>query len=443
MWRRRRLRSAAAVIALTLAPTAVLERAVPPASGVAAATVRKRVYCTAHHHPKHCVKVPKSAQRPAGISDQGRSPARQVDENAGGVGGGPRSPADRGHSVRWALTQLRSQDWYWRCELFVEQAYGTHTIYRSASAAADGIPLHHESIVKAPRGALVYFRSDASNHYRGHVGLSLGGGRMISALATVSTTDVAHSRYWRGEYLGWADAPVSWPGRPAPLPDFDGDPGVAIRITGPSSGQTISGPETFNVSADNARGVSMRAYYATDPRDATTRAWHDIGSARRDGMNWVLTWNTITIPDQGQAEWGTVRVEAIVRDENGRATGNRDSRRYRVDNTTGNSPPAPPASSTPPPTYRETTGGLTNTWSDYATAGGVHGPTIDSNQSVQIACKIQGFQVADGNTWWYRIASSPWNGSYYASADAFYNNGERTGALHGTPFVDPAVPLCL
>jgi hypothetical protein len=61
---------------------------------------------------------------------------------------------------------------------------------------------------------------------------------------------------------------------------------------------------------------------------------------------------------------------------------------------------------------------------------------------VQIACVLQGFQVADGDTWWYRIASSPWNGAFYVSADAFYNNGETSGSLIGTPLVDPAVAGC-
>jgi hypothetical protein len=99
--------------------------------------------------------------------------------------------------------------------------------------------------------------------------------------------------------------------------------------------------------------------------------------------------------------------------------------------------PAPP-----PQTVLETTGGLTHTWSDYSDAGGSQGPSIASNQSVYIACAVQGFQVGDGNTWWYQIASSPWGGAFYASADAFYNNGATSGSLHGTPFVDAAVPQC-
>jgi hypothetical protein len=95
-----------------------------------------------------------------------------------------------------------------------------------------------------------------------------------------------------------------------------------------------------------------------------------------------------------------------------------------------------------PTTYGETTGGVVHTWADYADAGGTEGPEIGSNVTVQIACRVSGWEAPDGNTWWYEIASSPWSNSYYGSADAFYNNGETSGSLVGTPFVDPAVPLC-
>lgn len=101
-------------------------------------------------------------------------------------------------------------------------------------------------------------------------------------------------------------------------------------------------------------------------------------------------------------------------------------------------PPPPPAAAT----YPETTGGPTNTWTNPANAGGTQGPTIPANTTVQIACKLTGFRVANGNTWWYRIASSPWNGAYHSSADAFFNNGQTSGSLVGTPWVDPNVPAC-
>lgn len=93
-------------------------------------------------------------------------------------------------------------------------------------------------------------------------------------------------------------------------------------------------------------------------------------------------------------------------------------------------------------TYSETVGVATHTWTNYTNAGGTEGPTIPRYATVQISCALTGFAVANGNTWWYRIASPPWNNSFYASADAFYNNGATSGTLKGTPWVDPAVPVC-
>lgn len=104
--------------------------------------------------------------------------------------------------------------------------------------------------------------------------------------------------------------------------------------------------------------------------------------------------------------------------------------------------PAPTPEPAPTPTVAETSGGYVHTWTDYSNAGGSEGPEIPAYATVQIQCKVPGFRVEDGNTWWYRIASSPWNGSYYGSADAFYNDGATSGSLKGTPFVDPAVPNC-
>jgi hypothetical protein len=108
----------------------------------------------------------------------------------------------------------------------------------------------------------------------------------------------------------------------------------------------------------------------------------------------------------------------------------------------GSSSPPPTSPPPPPPTYAETVGGAAHTWTNYTNAGGIEGPTIPAYTTVQIACKVQGFKVADGNTWWYRIASSPWNNTFYVSADAFYNNGATSGSLIGTPWVDPGVRDC-
>lgn len=102
-------------------------------------------------------------------------------------------------------------------------------------------------------------------------------------------------------------------------------------------------------------------------------------------------------------------------------------------------PPSPPP---PPTTFPETVGGETMTWSDYRNGGGVAGPTIHTGQSVQVSCRVEGLAVADSDSWWYRVASDPWSDRFYASADAFYNNGQTSGELRGTPFYDPGVPAC-
>ena len=93
-------------------------------------------------------------------------------------------------------------------------------------------------------------------------------------------------------------------------------------------------------------------------------------------------------------------------------------------------------------TVTEVAGGPANSWSDYRIAGGNLGPGIPANVPIQVSCAVAGFRVADGNTWWYRLASSPWSDAFYATADAFYNNGQTSGSLIGTPFVDPAVRAC-
>lgn len=96
-------------------------------------------------------------------------------------------------------------------------------------------------------------------------------------------------------------------------------------------------------------------------------------------------------------------------------------------------------------TWAETVGNQTggaDTFTNYTNAGGTKGPHIAAGQTVLISCKLTGFVVSDGNPWWYRIASSPWNDAFYVSADAFYNNGQTTGSLSGTPFYDPAVVNC-
>jgi hypothetical protein len=105
-------------------------------------------------------------------------------------------------------------------------------------------------------------------------------------------------------------------------------------------------------------------------------------------------------------------------------------------------PSAGTAAPAPQGTVAETTGGESHTWTNYTNAGGSAGAVIPGQTTVGIRCRLRGFAVQDGNTWWYRVASAPWSDAYYASADAFYNNGHTSGTLLGTPYVDEAVPSC-
>jgi serine/threonine protein kinase len=104
-----------------------------------------------------------------------------------------------------------------------------------------------------------------------------------------------------------------------------------------------------------------------------------------------------------------------------------------------------PTTSPPPaPSYYEVSNpsGPTHTWSNYSDAGGTEGATIGDGTTVQVSCRVQGLS-AGGTTWWYRIASSPWSNSFYASCSAFYNTGTNTsGPFENGIDYDPNVPTC-
>jgi hypothetical protein len=413
---------------------------------------RAPAYCTAKSHPRGCIKVPKAARRPKHASEQGSaSDAPKGAVDAAGIGAGPgvRNSA----AVAWAKSEAGNPRWNFYCELFVEEAYGTSGQFQSAAVAAKQMSLHKGSITSAPVGALVYFAPNSVNPY-GHVGLSIGGGKMISALDKVQITNVPKDRYWSSLYIGWAQAPAKWPGRipPAPGSTLPLDQS-AIQITAPAFGSVQGGLVPLAAESSNVSGVVFYAYYATDPNDIRTLGWRPIGTATRVGDTWTLPWTTASVPTQGNPAWGTVAIAAIATGPHGELTGTRDSRRISIDNSGGaltptTTPTVPTTPTTPsttpsvPTTFKETTGGVAHTWSDYTTAGGTPGPVLAGQQTVDVVCKVAGFRVQDGNTWWYRLLSGPGETVFYVSADAFYNNGATSGSLIGTPFVDPAVGPC-
>ncbi len=444
--RHRSLRSLAP-IALILAAAALLATALlqPPRAGARPDTRPAVHYCNSHGLPHGCIRVPRAAKRPPAKINQQGGPSLTPSEVAdgGGLGGGPGE--GRSTAVAWARTQSGSPIWAWRCERFVEEAYGTRYIYATAWAAAQHLALHSGPVTGAPAGTLVFFGPDSANRGFGHVGISLGGGRMISALQSVQITDISRSPYWNSLYRGWAYAPATWPGR-LPPPPAPAGPLVSseVQITAPAFGSTISGVVTLEASAANVGGVAFEAYYESEPGNPGTLAWHLLGDGTLQSGSWALDWNASAVPAQGDPHLGTVNLAAVALNAAGELTGTRDYRRINIEGGAGPGGVGTTTTVTPPPptTYAETTGGEAHTWSNYANAGGTQGPTIGGYATVQIACAITGFAVADGNTWWYKIASTPWNDQFYVSADAFYNNGSTSGTLKGTPFVDTAVPPC-
>lgn len=210
-----------------------------------------------------------------------------------------------------------------------------------------------------------------------------------------------------------------------------GSSGSPVTIPSGAYPETAGGVAHTWTNYTNAGGTEGPDIGASQTVGITCRIQ---GFAVADGNTW---WYEI-----GSAPWSnSYYVSADAFYNNGATSGPLKGTPFVDPNVAqcgGSAPPPPP----PPPTWAETTGGVAHTWTNYTNAGGAEGPSIASNQTVQIACKLAGFKVADGNTWWYRIASSPWNGAYYVSADAFYNNGQTSGSLHGTPFVDPAVANC-
>lgn len=110
------------------------------------------------------------------------------------------------------------------------------------------------------------------------------------------------------------------------------------------------------------------------------------------------------------------------------------------------SPASPPSGGSPPPPAQtwweqETPNHPVNTFLNYHNASGM-GPVIAAGQWVQVSCKVYDpyIQSVNPDGYWYRIASSPWNNSYYSPANTFMNGDPYGGPYtHNTDF---AVPDC-
>jgi hypothetical protein len=119
-----------------------------------------------------------------------------------------------------------------------------------------------------------------------------------------------------------------------PSPLFQ-DGHATVQFVAPAANATVSGQITLCARVEGASGIEFSGYYATNPADIHTVAWHDIGRATANSAGeWELTWDTRGIPNQGNAGWGTVNLAAVALDAQGNALGldARDYRRVDVQN---------------------------------------------------------------------------------------------------------------
>lgn len=322
---------AAAVATVTPAP------APSPTAGDAGASHRRsKPYCRAGtKKPPGCIPVPKEARRRGSIDPQDqptRGSAGVV--NTGGVGGD--GDTREVGALEWASGFYGSRAWAFRSERFVEAAYAEDGKrgFTSPRVAIRKLRLRRGSPKLAPKGTLMLFEADRINRGLGHVGLSLGGGRMLSALDEVRDTDVANSAYWRHIYVGWAPAPSRWLGR-LPLP-----PGLApatsgetpVDILAPTIDAVVSG--TVRLEASAAAGpIAFSAFYSSDPGRGVTPDWDAIGRATDIGGGiYVLDWDTRAVADQGSRALGTLTIAAFVVDDDGTPRGVGSYRRVTVRN---------------------------------------------------------------------------------------------------------------
>ena len=327
-------------------------------------------------------------------------------------------------AVGWAKTFIGSSKYNEECLGFVINAYqlGAGFPIRSHVTISIGSDTYPSQVwghfiggttggptTTAPAGAL-FFWNNTGGYTLSHVAISVGGGEFIST-SDHYASGVHYQTMAEFNQNSWA-RPLGWwlpDGSSAPPPSVASPPPAPSPTPSTGSGAQVAGPSALQPAAGGATLQPAEGAGALQPA-AGSSTLNNAGSVSSSSASASSTAPSSTPPP---AATTTPTVA---------------------------SPPLPPPPA--PATYAETVGGVSHSWTDYSNAGGTEGPSIAAYQTVEIACKVTGFQVADGNTWWYRIASSPWNDQYYVSADAFYNNGETSGSLHGTPFVDPAVPNC-
>jgi hypothetical protein len=335
-------------------------------------------------------------------------------------------------AISWALSHNGQNFDPGYCQKFVHDAYQAAGVdINSATDVASAVDywnahgaLQHKKTdpdgMTPPRGALVYWDATPppppggkipANKY-GHVGISLGGGQVISTESWSSSVVWIFSLTARNAagypYLGWI-----WP------------PNVNVS-------------DSSNLPMANYLGHIVQWNGDTKPQKTAWEVYFEDGHVRRRWIPDIKTYWCL----KGQGDLGPDVLTSQQLDA-------------MPDHTTRPSTgqPAFPgnvwASCSTPGQGRGGDGGFefseqaghygSQTFSDYHNASGA-GPAIAPGQYVAVECKVLDGTVASTNPdgYWYQIDGSPWNGAYWAPANVFMNGDPWNGPYsHNTDFNVP------
>jgi len=104
-------------------------------------------------------------------------------------------------AIAWYMSRVGQPVYQGQCELAIENAYGTESVYATAASNWQAQPVKHLDWQNAPPGALVFWDTGPN----GHVAISLGNGRVASS-SVDGHIGIVTIDYFQNP-LGWTDSP--------------------------------------------------------------------------------------------------------------------------------------------------------------------------------------------------------------------------------------------
>jgi hypothetical protein len=104
-------------------------------------------------------------------------------------------------AVAWYMSRVGQSVYTGQCELAIENAFGTESVYATAASDWQAQPIKHLDWQNAPRGSAVFWNTGPS----GHVAISLGDG-LIASTSVDGHIGVVPIGYFQNP-LGWVDSP--------------------------------------------------------------------------------------------------------------------------------------------------------------------------------------------------------------------------------------------